>query len=131
MSLISLMRKLFWFAILFFMDQKIKNKDNFYYLSYNLYFIGILFYILVNGTVWQQFVSRGMLYFSMMEIFIIPYVLALIKPNIGKLCVMLLLPIYCWLNIAKGFSNYGSDTDYFQPYKGLFINTDYVRQNTD
>lgn len=130
-SLISLMRKLFWFAILFFMDQKIKNKDNFYYLSYNLYFIGILFYILVNGTVWQQFVSRGMLYFSMMEIFIIPYVLALIKPNIGKLCVMLLLPIYCWLNIAKGFSNYGSDTDFFQPYKGLFINTDYVRQNTD
>lgn len=130
-SMLSLARKMIWLLILICFDQRIKNKDTFYNISFNMYFIGILFYVLFNGTVWQQLIARGMMYFSVMEIFIIPYVLALLRPNYGKLCVVLLLPLYCWLNITKGFSNYGKETDYFQPYKGLFINTDYVRQNTD
>ena len=130
-SLVSILRKIVWLVILVCFDYRIKNKDTFYYISFNMYFIGILFYVLLNGTVWQQLLSRGMMYFSVMEIFIIPYTLALLKPNYGKLFVVLLLPLYCWVNIIKSFSNYGPNTDYFQPYKGLFINTDYVRQNTD
>ena len=51
--------------------------------------------------------------------------------NYGKLLIMFVLIAYCFINIYKGFSNHGENTDYFTPYKGLFINTDYVRQNTD
>ena len=63
--------------------------------------------------------------------FIILYVLTIFKQNYGKLIIMIVLIAYCVVNIYKGFSNYGENTDYFTPYKGLFINTDYVRQNTD
>jgi hypothetical protein len=121
-------RKFMWIAVLMFFNKKIEDKPPYYYMFFNLYFIGSLIYILFNGTIFQIFVSRALLYYNLMEIFLIPYVLTLLKPNYGKLVVMFVLVAYCYINIEKGFSNYGPDTDYFEPYKGIFINTDYDRQ---
>ena len=128
-SILSLMKKFMWVGALMFLDKKIENKPKTYYLFFNLYFIGCLFYLLFNGTVFQILVSRALLYFNIMEILIVPYVLLLLKPNYGKLIVMIVLSLYVIINVQKGFSNYGEGTDYFEPYKGLFINTDYVRQD--
>lgn len=130
-TIISLLRKVLWIGILLYYDRLVEDKSKFYYICLNFYFIGVAFYVLLNGSVWQMLMSRMSMYFGITEIFIVTYVLRLFKPNYGKLIVMLLLSVYCWINISKGFSNYGEDTDYFEPYKGIFINTDYVRQNTD
>lgn len=130
-TIISLMRKFIWLGILMWYDRIVENKGRLYNICFNMYFIGIVMYVMLNGTVWQTFMARLMMYFSIAEIFIIVYVLNLFKANYGKLAIMVLLSLYCWINISKGFSNYGEKTDYFEPYKGIFINTDYVRHNTD
>src|SRR5574344_2915739 len=109
-------------------EEKIKKMDN-YYLLFNLYFIGVVFYILFNGTILQVIVARGLIYFNLMEIFIAPYALSLLKQNYGKLLIMFLVVAYVFVNVYKGFSGLGDDTDYFVPYKGIFINTDYQRQS--
>lgn len=128
---LSLGKKLIWLSLILFFEPLIDNKDKKYYILRNIYTFSILTYILFNGTALQIIVSRGLLYYNLTEMFMIPYILTIFKQNYGKLLLMLVLIIYCFVNIYKGFSNYGENTDYFTPYKGLFINSDYVRQNTD
>ena len=130
-TLLSLAKKLFWLFLILIFEPIIENKNRKYYILRNIYACSALIYILFNGTALQIIVSRGLLYYNLAEMFMIPYVLTIFKQNYGKLVVMFILIAYCVINIYKGFSNYGEDTDYFVPYKGLFINTDYVRQNTD
>lgn len=128
-SFLSVLKKMIWILPLIIFDKKIKNKPSHYYLFFNLYLFGSLFYILFNGTILQIIVSRAIIYFNIMEIFLVPYVFSLLKANYGKLCVSFLLVCYVCLNVYKGFYAYGEDTDYFIPYKGIFINTDYQRQS--
>lgn len=130
-TLLSLTKKLIWLLLILIFEPLIENKDKKYYLLRNIYIMSILTYILFNGTALQILVSRGLLYYNLSEMFMIPYVLTIFYQNYGKMLIMFVLIAYCFINIYKGFSNYGEDTDYFVPYKGLFINTDYVRQNTD
>jgi len=127
-SILALCRKLIWIVPLMVFENRL-NKSNAYYLFFNLYFIGALFYILFNGTILQVFVARALIYFNLMEIFLVPYVLSLLKQNYGKLLVMFLIVAYVFFNVYKGFSGLGENNDYFVPYKGLFINTDYQRQS--
>jgi hypothetical protein len=128
-SVLAVFRKTIWIILLFIFDSKVDNKDRRYYTFLNLYVLGVLFYILFNATPLQIIVSRAILYFNIVEIFVIPYTLTIFKANYGKLLIMSVLIAYCIVNIYKGFSNYGEGNDYFTPYKGLFINRDYVRQS--
>ncbi len=126
----SLIRKLLWISLLMIFDKKVDDKDDSYYTFFNMYFLGSIFYVLFNGTPLQIIVSRALIYFNIMEMFLIPYVLTIFKPNYGKLLIMFVLVAYCYINIKKGFDNFAIEGkfDLFEPYKGLFINTDYVRQ---
>lgn len=128
-SLLALFRKTIWIILLFVFDSKVDNRDRRYYTFLNLYVLGVLFYILFNATPLQIIVSRAILYFNIVEMFVIPYALTVFKANYGKLLIMFVLVAYCIVNIYKGFSNYGENNDYFTPYKGLFINQSYVRQS--
>lgn len=128
---LSLVKKLFWLSVILIFEPLIDNKTRTYYILRNIYAVSIMIYILFNGSALQIVVSRGLLYYNVTEMFMIPYVLTIFRQNYGKLLIMFVLVAYCFINIYKGFSNYGENTDYFTPYKGLFINTDYVRQNTD
>lgn len=130
-TMLSLVKKMIWLLLILIFEPLIDNKDKKYYILRNIYAFSIVAYILFNGTALQIIVSRGLLYYNLAEIFMIPYVLTIFKQNYGKLTIMFVLMAYCFINVYKGFSNYGEGTDYFIPYKGLFINTDYVRQNTD
>ena len=86
-------------------------------------------YVVFNGTVLQLFVSRGLLYFNLAEMMIIPYILYLFTQNWGKMLVMTAIVGYVYISVFKGFANYGEGNDVFLPYKGLFINTDYERMD--
>lgn len=130
-TILSLGKKLIWLSLILFFEPLIDNKDQKYYILRNIYALSIMMYILFNGTALQIIVSRGLLYYNLAEMFMIPYVLTIFYQNYGKMLIMCVLVAYCFVNIFKGFSNYGENSDYFTPYKGLFINTDYVRQNTD
>ena len=126
-SVVSLFRRMIWIIILMIFDGRIKNKPKYYYLFFNMYFFSTIMYVVFNGTVLQLFVSRGLLYFNIAEIMIIPYIIYLFTQNWGKMLVMAAIVGYVYISVFKGFSNYGEGNDVFLPYKGLFINTDYER----
>lgn len=127
--LFATIRRFIWIIPLMVFDNKI-DKPKGYYLYFNLYLFGTIFYLLCNGTILQIVVSRALIYFNIMEMFLVPLVLSLLRPNYGKLIVMFALVGYIIFFVYKGFANYGKGTDYFLPYKGIFINTDYNRQYT-
>lgn len=128
--ILATFRRLIWIVPLLIFDKRITEKPKGYYLFFNLYFIGTTFYILCNGTILQIIVSRALIYFNIMEMFMVPMVFSLFKQNYGKLIVTFALVGYVMLYTYKGFIGYGEGTDYFLPYKGIFINTDYNRQYT-
>lgn len=130
-TILSLAKKIIWLSLILIFEDLINDKDGKYYILRNIYTFSVLIYILFNGTALQIIVARGLLYYNLAEMFMIPYILTIFKQNYGKIIIMFVIVAYCLVNIYKGFSNYGEDTDYFVPYKGLFINTDYVRQHTD
>lgn len=129
-TLFAIFRRLIWIIPLLLFDSRISGKPKGYYLFFNLYLIGTVFYILCNGTILQIIVSRALIYFNIMEMLIIPVVFTLLRPNYGKLIATFMLTAYVVLFTYKGFVGYGENTDYFLPYKGLFINTNYHRQYT-
>lgn len=128
--ILATIRRLIWIIPLLVFDKQITEKPKGYYLFFNLYFIGTAFYILCNGTILQIIVSRALIYFNIMEMFMVPVAFSLLKPNYGKLIATFILTGYVMLYTYKGFIGYGEGTDYFLPYKGIFINTDYNRQYT-
>ena len=127
--ILATIRRLIWIVPLLILDKKL-DKPQGYELIFNLYLIGTLFYILCNGTILQIVVSRALIYFNIMEMFLVPILFKPLKPNYGKLAITFVLIGYVCLYTLKGFHGYGEGTDYFLPYKGIFINTDYHRQYT-
>lgn len=129
-TLLSLIKKFVWLGFLLVFRKKVDGKDQTYYTLLNIYILGCILYLIFNNTILQVFVSRALLFFNITEIFIIPYALTIFKQNYGKLIIMFILSIYCFINIKKGFDNYAiyGMKDLFEPYKGVFINTNYKRQ---
>lgn len=131
-TLISLFKKILWISLVLAFKNKIDNKDSKFYILFNLYLAGTFLYLIFNGSLFQVLVSRALLYFNITEMFIIPYVLTIFKQNYGKLIIMIILSLYCGINIQKGFRNYDTNnqkSDFFEPYKGIFINTNYKRNS--
>ena len=129
-TILSLIRKFIWIALILIFKDKIDDKDQKFNLFFNLYILSCIIYVLFNNTPLQIIISRALIYYNIAEIFIVTYALTIFKPNYGKLILMCVLTLYCGINIQKGFSNYAKEGfyDLFEPYKGIFINTDYVRQ---
>lgn len=131
-TLLSLSKRLIWIILVLLYVYNRKKDDICFVVLFNIYVFSLLFYVLFNNTILQIFVSRGLLYFNIAEIFIIPYALLAFKNNIGKKILFVLLIFFGITNLKKGIDSYaapGETTDLFVPYKGVFINRDYVRQN--
>ncbi|MGN0048634.1 MAG: EpsG family protein [Bacteroides sp.] len=130
--LLSLSKRLIWIVLILLFVYNAKKEDTIFVTVFNIYFFALLFYIVLNNTILQIFVSRGLLYYNIAEIFIIPYALLAFKMNYGKVLMFLLLILYGITNLKKGLDSYappGGSTDLFIPYKGVFINTDYNRKD--
>lgn len=130
--LLSLSKRLIWIVLILVYVYNAKKSDKYFCLLFNIYVFSLLFYIVFNNTILQILVSRGLLYFNIAEIFIIPYVLLAFKDNGGKKILFVLLILFGLTNLKKGINSYaspGETTDLFVPYKGIFINTDYVRKD--
>lgn len=130
--LLSLSKRLVWIVLILGYVYNAKKSDKYFCLLFNIYVFSLLFYIVFNNTILQIIVSRGLLYFNIAEIFIIPYALIAFKDNGGKKILFVLLILFGLTNLKKGIDSYappGETTDLFVPYKGIFINTDYVRKD--
>lgn len=127
MILLSLVRKLLWVVLLVIYERRAKPKNRSFYMFFNMYVLSVYIYVAFNGTPFQIFVGRLGLYFSLAEMFVVPYVIILFRGALVRVGLVLLLAAYAWLSITRSFSNYGEGNDIFEPYKSLFMNTNYVR----
>lgn len=89
----------------------------------NGYLIGILFFLLFSYTI-PLMISRGSIYFNIMEPILLSYIILLYKDMYIKYLIIILLTIFSILLLSQSISPY---KDLFDPYKGLFINNSYNR----
>lgn len=102
-----------------FASSPIKERFN---LFLNLYLVSIVIYIIFNGSVLQIIVSRGLLYYNIVSIIIIPYILALFKGNVNKILCFLLILAYAGLMMIKNMNVYLSTAgDIFRPYNSILF----------
>jgi len=130
-TILSLLKRTFWIIIVLFFRSKIKNEKGYFDFIFNLYFISTLIYIVFNNTILQVIVARGLLYYNIAEIFLIPYILSLVKMDFLKKVAFLMLLIYGYLTINKAFEFYKKDlgVDIFRPYNSVLINSNYNAMN--
>jgi hypothetical protein len=93
----------------------------------NLYVIAALLYIMFNNTYLQQIVARGLMYYSIAEIFLVPFILLKFKKGGLRFVILLLFASYGWIQIQKGFNYYKGDTgaDIFRPYNSALFDKEY------
>lgn len=126
-TILALIKRSLWIILALVFDKYIKNKDAHYYFFFNLYLLGTLIYLLFNNTLLQIIVSRGMLYYNIGEIFLIPYIITIFKNDITKKFIFLVIITYGYLTMLKAFNNYKEDlgVDIFRPYNSVLEDNKY------
>lgn len=94
-------------------------------IAFNLYFFGCLLYIIFNGSILQIFVSRALLYFTIFECLLIPFIIFTVKSDLKRLFLYVVVFFYGIFTLYKGLQSYdfGGQSP-FVPYKTLYYNTD-------
>lgn len=126
--LLAIFRRLLWVIPILYL---LYNDEELPYpiaVSFNLYFLGCLIYILFNGSLLQIFVSRGILYFMMLECMLIPYILLSFNGAFARLVLYNIVLLYAVANLYKGIHSYDiGEQNPFIPYKTIYYNTSVVK----
>lgn len=117
-SVLAIFKRSVWVFLLLFCFKMVKRKNAYYEVLFNIYYVSLLLYILFNNTILQIIVGRGLIYYNIAEIFIIPFVLTLIKDNWGKVLFFVLIILYGYTNMNKGLNYY---PEAFFPYRNIFL----------
>ena len=123
LSVSGLIKRLIFLFIFIFLRDKISAKLPHYNLILNGYVMGTVLYFLFSNTLLVM-VSRGSIYFSIMEPILLTSILYILRRDIDKLLYIFLMMAFGLLLMYQNISPY---PDLFDPYKGLFINTNFHR----
>jgi len=123
LSIIGLIKRLTFFCFFYYNRKFLAEKLAYYTVMLNGYMIGIAFYFLFADSLLVM-VSRGSLYFNMMEPLLISSQLCLIKGKENKIFVSIILLLFSIIFLYQSIAAY---PELFDPYKGLFINSDFQR----
>lgn len=124
LSLLGLLKRIIFISIFLYNRDKLIKIFPYYNLMLNGYIISLMIYFLFMNSL-LIIVSRGGLYFTIMEPLLLATQLSLIKRQGARLCALVLMLIYSIFIFIKSIEAYPA---LFLPYKGLFINMDH---NTD
>lgn len=123
LSLFGLLKRLILLTIFYYNRKRISEELSYYTLMLNGYIIGITFYFLfVNSLL--SVVSRGSVFFNIMEPLLIASQLCLFKRKGNIIIILVFLLAF---SIVFFFQSIRAYPDLFIPYKSLFINTEFVR----
>lgn len=123
LSAIGFIRRVIYFAIFYFYYRSISKNNPNYKLYFNGFFVGLLFYLTFSNSL-LIFVSRGSLYFSVMDVFLISSLVYSFKNNVDRI---ILFAFFIFFSVYLFFQSIGGYSDLFIPYQGLFFNFDYKR----
>lgn len=123
LTLIGLIKRLVFLSIFYYNRRKISELLPFYNIILNGYIIGIVFYFLFKDIL-LILVSRGSLYFTIMESLLIASQMLLVKRKENKTIFLAVLLVFSLIFFYQSILAY---PDLFLPYKGIFINADFDR----
>jgi hypothetical protein len=123
LSVFGLIRRVIVLFIgLYFYNSIIKRAPIFRVL-FNGYLMGLILYFMFANSL-LILVSRGSLYFGVMEAFILASVPVAMKDDLSRKITLVALFLYSITAFYQSISTYA---DLFIPYKSIFINTHYER----
>ena len=123
LSILGLIKRLIFLGLFMYNYKYLTSKLSYYKLIFNGYVIGLIFYFLFSSSL-LILVSRGSLYFNVMEVFLIASQFLLLKNKHFKVNMLILLFIVSYFLMLQSISSY---SDLFVPYKGIYINEDVPR----
>ncbi|WP_294588373.1 EpsG family protein [uncultured Bacteroides sp.] len=126
-TILALAKRLIWLFFLFIYRRKYSIDSTFSYF-FNIYFLATVLYVALNNSMLQIIVGRGLIYFYIAEIFLIPYILLLFKKNLTFYIIMGVIGLYCYINVEKGFNYYKEalGVDIFRPYNSVLMDDTYI-----
>jgi hypothetical protein len=123
LSAFGLIRRIMVIFIGLFLYKPIIKRAPTFRIFFNGYLVGLVLYFMFAHSL-LVLVSRGSLYFSVMEVFILASAPVVLKGDLNKRIALSVLLLY---SIIAFYTSIGTYPDLFVPYKGLFINSDYQR----
>ena len=123
LTFIGLVKRIFFVLLFFYTKKRLIFKFQYYNLLFNIYLVGIIIYFLFSTSL-LIFVNRGSLYFNIMEPILLTMQLYFFNDKRIKIIGLITLFI---LSIGLFFQSISAYEDLFVPYKGIFINSDYIR----
>lgn len=119
-KILGIIRKLLWVILALYLLKE-KSKPQGFSLFFNLYFVAIIGYLLLNGSLLQIIVARGLIYYSVFEIFVLTYIVAFISKQANQKVYLLLIGIYYIVLLYKNIAFYTiGNYNCFIPYKSCF-----------
>ena len=123
LSLLGLFKRLLFLFIFYYNRKRISEILPYYNLMLNGYIAGLAFYFIFYNSLLIM-VSRAGLYFNIMEPLLLSSQICLYKRKENRIVIACLLLLLSFLLFFQSISPY---PDLFLPYKGIFINSDYLR----
>ena len=124
LSFIGLLRRIIYFFLFFYFYSPLKNKIANFHLLFNGFVFGLIFYFLFSNSL-LILVSRGSLYFNIMENILLASLIILFGLKKDKIILVFVFTIYSYFSFHQSISIY---PDLFLPYKGIFLNSDFKRE---
>lgn len=106
---------------------RIPSVDKSFDFVFNVSLLSLLLYIFFSGTVLQILVSRGVLFYSIFEVLLIPYLfrrLNSVKAKQIAFCFLIIWGLYSMNKSMDAYSYLG--VDIFRPYNAVYIDSEYV-----
>jgi hypothetical protein len=123
LSVFGLIKRLLFITLFTYNYAYLTQKLFYYKVLYNGYIIGMVVYFLFANSL-LILVNRGAFYFNVMECFLISCQFMILYKRLDKAYVFFVLFIIAILFLFQSIAAY---PDLFNPYKGLFYNTDFER----
>lgn len=124
LSVIGLFKRIVFLMIFYYNSKYLNQKLPYYNVMLNGYFVGIIIYFFFSNTLLIM-VNRGSLYFNMMEPLLLASQVLILKDKATKFVGLLFFLILSFLFLFQSIALY---PDLFDPYKGVFINTEFQRE---
>ena len=117
----GLLRRSIWLFLIVYKLKCFLDKKNFMLFFY-IYLVGVMVYILFYGTIFEIIVERGVIFYTIFEIVIIPYLFMVYNSKYQRSMMLLLVSLYGIYTIYKGFKFYADlGVDVFNPYKSILF----------
>lgn len=122
-SVIGFIKRLTIFFIFLSYRDKIIVKAPKFNFVFNGYILSLIFYLIFAQTM-PVMISRGSIYFNILEPVVLSYIFYLTTNRKITFAYSICMLLYCFLTLHQSIASY---PDLFDPYKGIFINSDYQR----